>query len=271
MEACGCWPIRASPAGTRPWTLPTATTLWIAGSGGQILRSTNGGTGWATQVSGTSADLFGLKATSATTAFAVGDGGEMVRTTNAGTTWSPLASGTASTLTDVDTATGSDVWAVGTGGTIRFSGDTGLIWHGQANSFAGYLRGVSAASGWVAYTAGDGGTIMRTASQGEIDITKPVGRCLTNVAVVRNHTATLRYRINDYAFGSKAATVTIKIKKLDGTVVKAFRPVIQLSNVNRTRKFVCKLPVGTYRYYAYATDLNRNKASKTIAKTLTVK
>jgi photosystem II stability/assembly factor-like uncharacterized protein len=250
---------------------PDGSNVWIVGVGGLILRSTNGGTSWATQASGTSAALSAVEWASSTWLYAVGAGGTILRTTNGGTDWDGMVSGTSSNLFDIDTRDGSDVWAVGAGGTIRFTGDGGTMWHGQAVPFAGFIRSVSCVDSFVAYTCGDGGTIMRTASQGEIDITKPVSKCLANVTVVRNHTAALRYKISDYMPGCEAATVTVKIKKLDGTLVKAFRPVIQLSNINRTKTFVCKLPVGTYRYYAYATDLNRNKASKLVFKTLTVK
>ena len=121
------------------------------------------------------------------------------------------------------------------------------------------------------YAVGDGGKILRTASMGESDVTKPVSKALVNVSVLRNRKATLKYRISDYMPGCAAATVTIKIKKLNGTVVKAFAPVIQLSNAPRAKTFKCTLPKGTYRYYAYATDLSGNKASKVTPRSLVVK
>ena len=77
---------------------------------GTILRTTNGGTTWTSQTSGTTNYLYGVSFTDANTGTAVGDYGTILRTTNGGTTWTSQTSGTTDDLygvsfTDANTGT----------------------------------------------------------------------------------------------------------------------------------------------------------------------
>ena len=54
---------------------------------GTILRTTNGGTTWTSQSSGTTNYLNGVSFTDANTGTVVGDNGTILRTTNGGTNW----------------------------------------------------------------------------------------------------------------------------------------------------------------------------------------
>ncbi len=58
-----------------------ATTGTAVGDGGTILRTTDGGSSWVSQTSGTSTTLFGVSFTDAMTGTAVGTGGTILRTT----------------------------------------------------------------------------------------------------------------------------------------------------------------------------------------------
>jgi photosystem II stability/assembly factor-like uncharacterized protein len=74
---------------------PTAGSGFGVGSVGRILHTTDNGTTWAEQTSGTSANLHDVSfASDALTGIAVGDGGVIVRTTNGGEP-SPTATPTA--------------------------------------------------------------------------------------------------------------------------------------------------------------------------------
>ena len=71
------------------------------GYNGTILRTTNGGTNWISQTSGTTTTLFGVSFTDANTGTAVGGGfngtnseGIILRTINGGTNWTSQTSGT---------------------------------------------------------------------------------------------------------------------------------------------------------------------------------
>ena len=61
-----------------------ANTGTAVGSGGTILRTTNGGTNWDTQTSGTESDLSRVSFTDADNGAAVGQFGTILRTTDGG-------------------------------------------------------------------------------------------------------------------------------------------------------------------------------------------
>ncbi len=87
-----------------------ANTGTAVGFDGTILRTTNGGTTWTSQTSGTTNHLYGVSFTDANTGTAVGVDGTILRTTNGGTTWTLQTSGTTNHLygvsfTDANTGT----------------------------------------------------------------------------------------------------------------------------------------------------------------------
>ena len=69
-------------------------TVRVVGDNGTILRTTNGGTTWTSQTSGTTNCLNGVSFTDANTGTAVGMMAQSYRTTNGGTTWTIQTSGT---------------------------------------------------------------------------------------------------------------------------------------------------------------------------------
>jgi hypothetical protein len=90
----------------------------VVGSAGAILRTTNGGTTWTSQSSGTTAALYGVSFTDANAGTAVGDNGKILHTTNGGTIWTSQLSGTTKALTGVSFTDANTGTAVGLNGTI---------------------------------------------------------------------------------------------------------------------------------------------------------
>jgi photosystem II stability/assembly factor-like uncharacterized protein len=88
-------------------------TAWIAGDNGIILRTTDGGTRWIEQQSGTS---------------------------NAGSAWSKSTTGLPSGLNDLCFLSQSDIWVVGDDGTAFHSTNGRVSWSrdpsGPAYTFA---------------------------------------------------------------------------------------------------------------------------------------
>ena len=78
--------------------LPMQITGRLLVMDGTILRTTNGGTNWTSQSSGTTNHLYGVSFTDANTGTAVGGGGTILRTTNGGTNWTSQSSGTTNHL-----------------------------------------------------------------------------------------------------------------------------------------------------------------------------
>jgi len=61
---------------------------WIAGAGGTILKTTNGGTNWTQVNNVTQNNLYSLYFVNYTTGYAAGVGGTIIKTTNGGNNWS---------------------------------------------------------------------------------------------------------------------------------------------------------------------------------------
>ncbi len=96
-----------SPVFSQTWTIQNSNTtqnLWsvwflsnhtgiACGTGGIILKTTNGGTNWISKASGTTNDLMNLQFLNSTTGMCFGFRGPVLKTTNAGETWSVMAFG----------------------------------------------------------------------------------------------------------------------------------------------------------------------------------
>jgi hypothetical protein len=82
------------------------------------LHTSDGGTNWSSQSSGTSSHLYGVCFTDADTGWAVGDYGTILQTFDGGDNWNPQSSGTSNILRGVYFSDGSTGWIVGDNGTI---------------------------------------------------------------------------------------------------------------------------------------------------------
>jgi len=91
---------------------------WAVGSLGNVMHTTNGGTTWSSQTSGTSSYLSSVFFTDASNGWVVGSGGTVIHTTNGGSSWNLQTSGTSNWLYGVFFTDASNGWAVGTYGTM---------------------------------------------------------------------------------------------------------------------------------------------------------
>jgi photosystem II stability/assembly factor-like uncharacterized protein len=85
-------------------------TGWAVGTNGTILKTTNGGTHWTLQTSGTTTELRSVDFADNSTGWAVGEVGTILRTTNSGTNWTPQSSGITNWLWEVEFADNSIGW-----------------------------------------------------------------------------------------------------------------------------------------------------------------
>jgi photosystem II stability/assembly factor-like uncharacterized protein len=112
--------------------------VWYGISNPLILRTTDYGTTWTSQLSDSGYTLYGVCFADANTGTAVGwngniGGGKILRTTDGGTTWTHQSSGTDACLNSVcftDRMTGT---VVGWGGTILRTTDGGSTWIAQSS------------------------------------------------------------------------------------------------------------------------------------------
>lgn len=148
-----------------------ASNGWIAGFSGRILHTSDGGTNWSLQASGTTQELHGLSFTDAQTGWAVGGSGlgTILHTVNGGTTWTaqavPSTINSHENLNAVDFVNATTGWAVGAGGSVLHTTDGGANWVRQASlpDSLFSLDFVDASHGWIVannrfvYRTGDGG------------------------------------------------------------------------------------------------------------------
>ena len=117
------------------------------GNTGTIRVTTNSGGAWNTKTSGTTQNLDGVNCVNSTFCVAVGDAGTILVTSNGGGSWSKKTSGTTNNLKSVSCSTTSVCRAVGQNGTIRATGNGGANWTGQTSGTANNLLGIDCPAG----------------------------------------------------------------------------------------------------------------------------
>jgi M6 family metalloprotease-like protein len=156
------------PSGGRLYAIQmlSATTGWVAGSGGVLYRTTNGGTNWTLIPSGTGRLLRGLFFRDPAHGWALGDGGTMISTADSGASWSVWTFSDTlafNAITFSDSLTG---YAVGRYGRVYRTINGGALWSLQAIPTRSHLNAVAFQGhdrGWI---AGDEGTVLRTTDGG---------------------------------------------------------------------------------------------------------
>lgn len=144
------------------------------------------------------------------------------------------------------------------------SAGSGVAFSEYSLDGAGYVTGTSVSlsgSGLytVLYRSVDvaGNVEAANTAVARIDTTKPVTRAYRNVSVLRGHSVTMRYRVNDL---TPKAAVTIRIYR-SGVLKKTLSLGQRDTNAWRTHTWTCALARGTYVWKVLATDLAGNPQS----------
>jgi photosystem II stability/assembly factor-like uncharacterized protein len=110
---------------------PAPNLVWVAGSGGKIVRSDDAGANWQVQSSGTRAHLQSIAAWDAQRAVAVGNEGVVLMTADGGMSWRRIelpAAEVGDKLLRVRALAGGTALAVGTFGAVLKTTDYGATW-----------------------------------------------------------------------------------------------------------------------------------------------
>src|SRR3989338_583166 len=128
---------------------PTSSVCYASGASaggaapGRIVKTTDGGTSWTVQTSGTDSALYDVHfPVDATTGYAVGGLGTIRKTTNGGTTWSGLTSGTGEDLQGVWFTNNDTGYAIGNTGTILKTTNGGTDWTAQTSGSGATLSSI---------------------------------------------------------------------------------------------------------------------------------
>ncbi|MBN4052069.1 T9SS type A sorting domain-containing protein [Cytophagaceae bacterium AH-315-L13] len=145
-----------------------ANNGWIIGRDGTIYSTSNAGSSWTQQTSGTDVELFAVDFTDANIGHISGAETTLLNTYDGGSSWAVADTAGLPKLDYFDmffinTSTG---WTVGEAGTILTSADSGKTWSEQTSGTNVDLFSVSfvdANNGWI---SGGGGTILYTTDGG---------------------------------------------------------------------------------------------------------
>jgi photosystem II stability/assembly factor-like uncharacterized protein len=195
---------------------------WVAGRGGRIYATTDGGATWTAQRSRTTKTLYAVKFTAAGVGWAVGQGGTVVKTVNGGRTWSSKSISTAD-LYSVDFVNQAWGWTAGAkgldAGDILATSTGGKVWQQQGAGLGGALAPVGSIDffnkdhgvaggyfGMLVYTE-DGGASWQVASAPGASGVAVVGVRLLNEKV--GFAACTNYTIVRTADGGKTWTTVL--------------------------------------------------------------
>lgn len=149
---------------------PAPGVLWMAGSGGKIVRSDDGGKSWSVQQSGVTENLQDIAAWDAERAVAVGNDAVVVVTDDGGATWKRVAvprSDIANKLIRVRCFEGGRAWAVGVMGAILSSEDWGASWQRRAEEVDVAWNDIAFADDQNFWVVGEFGSMMHSPDGGE--------------------------------------------------------------------------------------------------------
>lgn len=174
-DAAGNWSVAGS------FAVQIRGQTGYAVGGGDILKTTNGGTNWARLNFSASLDLSAVYFTSRDSGVAVGRSAQLIRTTDGGKTWNTPATSFDSLIQFqsvffLDHSTG---FAGGTNGSIFKTTDAGVTWTAKNSGIEmGYVLSIfftDSQSGYAVTAGGDAGMIIsQTKNGGNAWISTPI-------------------------------------------------------------------------------------------------
>lgn len=142
-------------------------TAYLAGSYGEMLKSTNNGSVWNTlQQRSSEFNLHGADAPSSTAIYACGENGTIIMSSNGGTSWTNQPTGFFDVLRDIAFVNTSTGVAVGDFGTIYRTTNSGTNWNIVSSNTGESLYGVSKANASTLYACGTNGTVVVSVNSG---------------------------------------------------------------------------------------------------------
>ena len=120
----------------------------LAGTGGNIMKTTDGGANFSAETSGTSQDIKSIYFLNDVTGYICGGAGMIRKSTDGGTSWFALSSGTSANLNSIkfEDENNENGFAVGDEGVILSTTDFGDTWASEASGSSTPLNSVFALS-----------------------------------------------------------------------------------------------------------------------------
>jgi photosystem II stability/assembly factor-like uncharacterized protein len=148
---------------------PSNGVLWMAGSGGKVVRSRDGGLSWEVQSTGVTEHLQDIAAWDGDRAVAVGNDGVVIVTSDGGASWTKVSaprSQIANKLMRVRVFQPGTAWAVGVLGAILYSDDSGTTWQRRSEEVDLAWNDIAFADPDNGWAVGEFGSMMHSPDRG---------------------------------------------------------------------------------------------------------
>ncbi|MCK6614130.1 MAG: YCF48-related protein [Ignavibacteriaceae bacterium] len=147
----------------------SASNFLLAGNGGAITRTTNGGTGWiVTNADTLERNITAVSFPSSLIGYACGSEGMILKTTDGGATWSEQASGVTGSLWGINFVNNDTGYIAGASGTILKTMDGGATWvsinYGTVTHYL--ITFISPSTGFLGSTSATTGRLVKTTDAG---------------------------------------------------------------------------------------------------------
>lgn len=137
------------------------------GTGGLIIRTTNGGDNWVSANSNVSSDLLTVKMRNTSTGYIGGANGVLLRTTNSGANWEALNFGGTETVNAIDVYPSTVMFIATAEGRVYRSNNSGDNFTMLADLTAGTLNTIESLGPGFIITAGDSGKVFLSTNNGD--------------------------------------------------------------------------------------------------------
>jgi photosystem II stability/assembly factor-like uncharacterized protein len=117
-------------------------TGFLAGTGGKIYKTNDGGYSWQSTSTGTNQVLYKVIFYTPNNGFASGSNGVFLKTNDGGLTWHSYGFPSTENIIDFNITSGNNLYAI-TGNKIYFSSDEGMSWSIQQHPVSGIFRSIN--------------------------------------------------------------------------------------------------------------------------------
>lgn len=147
----------------------SSSSILLAGNGGAIVRSTNGGVNWTVSNADTlERNVTAISFPSLLTGYACGSSGMILKTTDGGATWSELSSGVTGSLWGIHFLNNDTGYIAGAAGTVLKTLNGGVTWtavnYGTSTNYL--ISFISSSTGFLGSSSSTTGRLVKTTDAG---------------------------------------------------------------------------------------------------------
>jgi photosystem II stability/assembly factor-like uncharacterized protein len=164
------WTTYSTGIVSRTISAADASTVVIAGVGGDVYRTINGGTSWTPMTSGVTTELLDIYRFDSQKLWIVGHTGTIIYSSNGGVTWSTQTTGTTQNLTSISGIDDQTIYAVSDSGQLLKTINGGTTWtitsYPSVGTVKSFVSATSATDVWIATLGGAVDLVLYSANSG---------------------------------------------------------------------------------------------------------